>query len=122
MRLGSKGERNGGVHQRLRMSVITRFKQGKERKPEQPSPASTWATPHSVLTCTAYGCLGVSPDPFFPWYRTTTETIHCPHSHSHRTALPSQLSALGITILDLPTFLASTPADNLLFFALPVPS
>ncbi|MPC83857.1 hypothetical protein E2C01_078577 [Portunus trituberculatus] len=43
------------------MSAVTRFKQsishGKERKAHQPLPASTWATPHSVLTCTAYICL-----------------------------------------------------------------
>ncbi|MPC63922.1 hypothetical protein E2C01_058030 [Portunus trituberculatus] len=37
-----------------RMGIIKSFKQGEERKPQRPSPTSTWATPHSVLTCTAY--------------------------------------------------------------------
>ncbi|MPC96564.1 hypothetical protein E2C01_091828 [Portunus trituberculatus] len=54
---GSKGERDGGVHQHGMMSVNTKFKQRKERKPEQPLPASAWATPHlgwlshKQLTC-----------------------------------------------------------------------
>ncbi|MPC86084.1 hypothetical protein E2C01_080898 [Portunus trituberculatus] len=96
--------RDGGDHQRGRMSAITRFKQsvshGKERKPEQPSPASPWVIPCSELTCTAY-C------------RTTLETIEhfllqCLRFYSHHTALCSRLSALAITTLDLPTLLAAS--------------
>ncbi|MPC85700.1 hypothetical protein E2C01_080484 [Portunus trituberculatus] len=52
----------GVIHQRGRMSAITRFKQSvsqsqphrKERKAHQSLPVSTWATPRSVLTCIAY--------------------------------------------------------------------
>ncbi|MPC81833.1 hypothetical protein E2C01_076469 [Portunus trituberculatus] len=74
------------------MSVITRFKQSvsqwKERKAHQPLPASIWATPHSVLTCTAYVCfvtlsaLGVGL-PLRPWniscfnvHASTLTTLH----------------------------------------------
>ncbi|MPC09212.1 hypothetical protein E2C01_001815 [Portunus trituberculatus] len=52
-------------------------------------------------------------DAAFPWCRTTPETIehfllHCPCFHSHHTALCSQLSALAITTLDLPTLLVAS--------------
>ncbi|MPC83504.1 hypothetical protein E2C01_078216 [Portunus trituberculatus] len=46
------------------MSAVTRFKQsvshGKERKAHQLSSAFAWATPRSVLTCTAYVCLVIT--------------------------------------------------------------
>ncbi|MPD00643.1 hypothetical protein E2C01_096129 [Portunus trituberculatus] len=97
---GSKGERDEGVHHRGRTSVVTRCKQRKEHKPQQPSPASACATPHSVFTCT-------------PYHRTTPDTIehfllHCPRFHSHHTALRSRLSALAIITLHLPTVLAAS--------------
>ncbi|MPC76864.1 hypothetical protein E2C01_071298 [Portunus trituberculatus] len=123
--------KDGGIHQRGRMSAVTRFKQsvshGKERKAHQPSPASSWATPRSVLTCTAYVCL-VTPSalgvglPLMPW------NISCFNAH------PSTLNILQYA----PSFppwpsqhstcppswwlQASTPHGNLLSFALLVPS
>ncbi|MPC71286.1 hypothetical protein E2C01_065558 [Portunus trituberculatus] len=95
------------------MSAITRFKQsvshGKERKAHQPSPTSAWATPHSVLICTAYVCL-VTPSvlgvglPLRPW------NISCfsAHASTQHTALRSRLSALAITTMDLHTLLAAS--------------
>ncbi|MPC47308.1 hypothetical protein E2C01_041049 [Portunus trituberculatus] len=83
---------------------------GKERKPQQPSLASAWATPRSVLTCTGYVCLVI---PFCPWWRTTSETIehfllHCPRFHTHYTAPRSRFSTLANTTFDLPTLLAAS--------------
>ncbi|MPC73545.1 hypothetical protein E2C01_067877 [Portunus trituberculatus] len=69
------------------MSTVTRFKQsvshGKECKAHQP--ASTWGTPRSVVTCTAY----VSRDPFCPWCRNTPEAMEyflskIPSNHAKR--------------------------------------
>ncbi|MPD00190.1 hypothetical protein E2C01_095648 [Portunus trituberculatus] len=77
---------------------------GKERKAHQPLPASIWATPCSVLTCTAYVCfvtlsaLGVGL-PLRPWnicfnaHASTLNTLH----------YASRLSTLAITTLNLPT-------------------
>ncbi|MPC78903.1 hypothetical protein E2C01_073408 [Portunus trituberculatus] len=72
-------------------------------------PASAWATPYSVLTCTA--CM--SPDPFCHWCRTTPEAmehflLQCPSFHSHHTALCSWLSARAIITLDMPTLLVAS--------------
>ncbi|MPD06419.1 hypothetical protein E2C01_102233 [Portunus trituberculatus] len=113
------------------MSAVTRFKQSvsyrKESKAHQPSPASGWATPRSVLTCTAYVCL-VTPSalgvglPLMPW------NISCFSAH------PSTLNILQYAPGSLPWASqhstcppswqpqASTPLGNLLFFALLVPS
>ncbi|MPC39950.1 hypothetical protein E2C01_033503 [Portunus trituberculatus] len=67
---------------------------------------------HTTLSAHLH-CLRLSPDPFCPWCRTTPETIehflqHYPCFHSHRTALHSWLSTLGITTLDFPTLLAAS--------------
>ncbi|MPC66559.1 hypothetical protein E2C01_060708 [Portunus trituberculatus] len=79
------------------MSAVTRFKQsvshGKECKSHQPSPASAWATPRSVLTCTE------AMEHFL---------LQCPRFHSQHTALRSWLSVQAITTLDLPTLLAAS--------------
>ncbi|MPC53845.1 hypothetical protein E2C01_047747 [Portunus trituberculatus] len=95
------------------MSTITRFKQsvshGKECKAHKPSTTSAWATPRSVLTCTAYVCL-VTPSasgvrlPLRPW------NISCfnAHASTQHTGLRSWLSTLAITTLDLPTLLAAS--------------
>ncbi|MPD00833.1 hypothetical protein E2C01_096334 [Portunus trituberculatus] len=91
------------------MSTVTRFKQsvchGKECKPQQPSPASAWATPRSVLTCTAYICL-MTPSalgvglPLRPWNifcsnatlplspHRSMLTALCPGHHNIRPAHP----------------------------------
>ncbi|MPC97469.1 hypothetical protein E2C01_092786 [Portunus trituberculatus] len=98
------------------MSAVTRFKQsvshGKECKARQPLSASAWATPCSVLTCTAYVCL-MTPSalgvglPLRPWniscFITHASTLNILHY-----APESQLSALAITTLDLPTLLAAS--------------
>ncbi|MPC72611.1 hypothetical protein E2C01_066923 [Portunus trituberculatus] len=97
------------------MSAVTRFKQSvshrKERKAHQPSPASAWATPRSVFTCTAYVCL-LTPSalgvglPLKPWnnscFNSLTSTLNI------RTALRSWLSAVAIKTFDLPTLLAAS--------------
>ncbi|MPC51601.1 hypothetical protein E2C01_045450 [Portunus trituberculatus] len=96
------------------MSAITIFKQsvshGKERKAHQPSPASAWATPCLVLTCTAYVCLVTSSAlgvglplrlwniSYFNAHASTLNTLH----------YASRISALAITTLDLPTLLAAS--------------
>ncbi|MPC84562.1 hypothetical protein E2C01_079302 [Portunus trituberculatus] len=64
---------------------------------------------HTTLGAHLY-CLCLSSDPFCPC-TTTPETIkhfllHCPHFHSHHTALRSRLSVLAITTLHLPTLIA----------------
>ncbi|MPC76538.1 hypothetical protein E2C01_070955 [Portunus trituberculatus] len=96
------------------MSAVTIFKQSvshvKERKPQHPSLASTWATPRPVLIYTAYVCLvtlstlGVGLS-LRPW------NISCSNARlplSPHTAVRSRLSALAITTLDLPTLLAAS--------------
>ncbi|MPD03304.1 hypothetical protein E2C01_098936 [Portunus trituberculatus] len=52
--------------------------------------------------------LRLSPDPFCPWCRTTSEAmmhslLQCPRFYSQHTALRSWLSALAIITLDIPT-------------------
>ncbi|MPC86507.1 hypothetical protein E2C01_081337 [Portunus trituberculatus] len=83
--------------------VVTRFKEEA-------------AIPHLSLGHTTFSThlhlLRLSPDPFCPCCRTILETIkqfllHWQRFHSHRTALRSRLSALGITTLDLPTLLVA---------------
>ncbi|KAG0723394.1 hypothetical protein GWK47_042818 [Chionoecetes opilio] len=56
--------------------------------------------------------LRLSPDPHCPWCMNFPETIEhfllqCPHFHSHRVVLQSQLLALNVTTPDLPTLLAA---------------
>ncbi|MPC90127.1 hypothetical protein E2C01_085098 [Portunus trituberculatus] len=78
------------------MSAVTRFKQsvshGKERKTNQPSPASAWATPCSVFTCTAYVCL-VTPSalgvglPLRPW------NVSCFNAHASTLNIGTTLPA-----------------------------
>ncbi|MPC99618.1 hypothetical protein E2C01_095045 [Portunus trituberculatus] len=115
------------------MSAVTRFNQSvtvghvKERKTHQPSPASAWATPRSVLTCIAYVCLVTSPAlgvglPLRPW------NISCFNAHA------SSLNILHYAPGSLPWSSqhstcplfwrpqASTAPGNLLSFALLVPS
>ncbi|MPC83855.1 hypothetical protein E2C01_078575 [Portunus trituberculatus] len=78
--------RDGGIRQRGRMSAVTRFKlsvsHGKGRKAHQPSPASTWATPRSVLTCTAS-----MPTPPLSTYCITLPALR-PGHHNTRPAYP----------------------------------
>ncbi|MPC47146.1 hypothetical protein E2C01_040882 [Portunus trituberculatus] len=84
---------------------------------------------HTTLSAHLH-CLRLSHDLFCPWCRTSSETtehflLHCPHFHSHRTALhfrspscPSQHSTCPPSWRSQ----ASTAPGNLLSFALPVPS
>ncbi|MPC80632.1 hypothetical protein E2C01_075216 [Portunus trituberculatus] len=99
---GSKAARGRrmGVLQWGRTSVVTRFKR-EGMQARAASPASTWATPHSVLTCTAYVCL------LIPSALGIALPLS-PSFHSHCNALCSWLSALGITTLNLPTLLAAS--------------
>ncbi|MPC43537.1 hypothetical protein E2C01_037186 [Portunus trituberculatus] len=102
---------------------------GKERKPQQPSPSSAWATPHSVLTYTVYVCLittsalgvglplrpsNISCSIAFAF--TPTTLYHAqgslPWPSQHSTYPPSWR----------PQESMSTPHGNLLSFSLPVPS
>ncbi|MPC62655.1 hypothetical protein E2C01_056744 [Portunus trituberculatus] len=106
------------------MSAVTRFKQsvihGKERKAHQPSPASAWATPCTVLTCTAYVCL-VTPSDL---------GVGLPLSHG---TFPASMPTLPLSTYVLhyaPQALRPghhntqpvLPSGNLLSFALLVPS
>ncbi|MPC79306.1 hypothetical protein E2C01_073827 [Portunus trituberculatus] len=113
------------------MNAVTRFKQSvshrKERKVHLPSPASAWATPCSVLTCTAYVCLvttfalGVGL-PLMPWniscFSAHASTLNILHYAPGSLPWPSQHSTCP------PSWQpeASTPPGNLLYFALLVPS
>ncbi|MPC74952.1 hypothetical protein E2C01_069335 [Portunus trituberculatus] len=67
------------------MSAVTRYKQsishGKERKAHQPSPASAWATPRSVLVCTAYVCL-VTPSALGVGLPLRQWNISCFNAHA----------------------------------------
>ncbi|MPC62422.1 hypothetical protein E2C01_056507 [Portunus trituberculatus] len=68
---------------------------GKERKPQQLSPTSAWATPRSVLTCTAYVCL-VTPSVLGIGLPETIEhfLFHCPRFHNYHTAPRSRTRIL----------------------------
>ncbi|KAG0714449.1 hypothetical protein GWK47_014121 [Chionoecetes opilio] len=66
---------------------------------------------HTTLTAHLHR-LRLSPDPHCPWCMNFLETIEhfllqCPHFHSHRVVLQSQLLALNVTTFDLPTLLAA---------------
>ncbi|KAG0727086.1 UPF0587 protein C1orf123 [Chionoecetes opilio] len=66
---------------------------------------------HTTLTAHLHR-LRLSPDPHCPWCMNFPETIEhfllqCPHFHSHRVVLQSQLLALNVTTFDLPTLLAA---------------
>ncbi|MPC29230.1 hypothetical protein E2C01_022452 [Portunus trituberculatus] len=113
------------------MSAITRFKQsvshGKERKGHQPLPASSWVTPHSVLTCIAYVCL-LTPSalgvglPLRPWniscFNAHASSLNILHYAPGSPPWPSQHSTCPPSWRPQ----ASTSPGNLLFFALLVPS
>ncbi|MPC76945.1 hypothetical protein E2C01_071382 [Portunus trituberculatus] len=114
------------------MSAVTRFKQssvnhGKERKAYQPLPATGWATPRSVLTCIAYVCL-MTPSalgvrlPLRPWniscFNAHASSLNILHYAPGSTPCPSQHSTCPPSWRPQ----ASTPLDNLLSFALLVPS
>ncbi|MPC86439.1 hypothetical protein E2C01_081267 [Portunus trituberculatus] len=95
------------------MSDVTRFKQlvnhGKKRKAYQPLPRLRLG--HTTLSAHLHR-LRMSCNPFCPWCRTTLEAmkhflLQCPCLLSQHTALRSQLSALAITTLNLPTLLAT---------------
>ncbi|MPC13621.1 hypothetical protein E2C01_006361 [Portunus trituberculatus] len=113
------------------MSTVTRFKQSvshrKESKSHQLSPTSAWATPRSVLTCTAYVCL-VTPSVLGvgllmrPWniscFNAHASTLKILHYAPGSPPWPSQHSTCP------PSWQrhASTPPGNLLSFTLLVPS
>ncbi|MPC25009.1 hypothetical protein E2C01_018106 [Portunus trituberculatus] len=106
-----------------------RFFHGKERKLQQPLPASAWATPRPVFTCTAYVCLvtlsvlgvGLPQRPSniscSTVHASTPTTLH--HAHSSP-PWPSQHSTYPPSCRPLASM--STPHCNLLSFVIPVPS
>ncbi|MPC58968.1 hypothetical protein E2C01_052981 [Portunus trituberculatus] len=98
---------------------------GKERKEHQPSPASAWATPRSVLICTTYVCLMIPSVfdvglPLRPWniscfnaHAFTLTILHYapgsppwPSQHD----LPTLLAASGVHLSGQPAILRLTCA------------
>ncbi|MPC45214.1 hypothetical protein E2C01_038906 [Portunus trituberculatus] len=78
---------------------------GKERKAHQPSPASAWATPRSVLTYSPYVC-PLTPFPLHVGLLLRPWNISCFSAHAstlNTVHYTSRLSTLAITTLDLPT-------------------
>ncbi|MPC95452.1 hypothetical protein E2C01_090664 [Portunus trituberculatus] len=118
---GSKGVRDGGVHQRG----------GSREGAQGKSAIARFRLSHTTLSAHLHR-LRLSPDPFCPWCKTTLEAmkhflLQCPRLHSQHTALLcSRLSVLAITTRPAhpPSWWpqASTAPGNLLSFALHVPS
>ncbi|MPC87039.1 hypothetical protein E2C01_081887 [Portunus trituberculatus] len=99
----------------------------KEHKAHQPSPASAWATPRSVLTCTTYVCLVIPSAlgvglPLSPWniscFNAHASSLNMLHYALGSPPWPSQHSTCP------PSWQPQefTSSGNLLSFALLVPS